>query len=258
MPQVVCIIQARRQSERLPDKTLLELSGRKVLTRVINRCQKIGGVNNVIVAAPKGAYEDPIENVARSAGADCFRGDMRDVLSRFYYAAKPTKADYIMRVTADCPLLDPVICKALLDKLLDNSADYGATANWPHGLDCEVFSWRLLEQAHHNATALADREHVTLWMKRKPDIKSVSMLPENGNLHIGNRWVVDYPEDYEFLTSLFAHFPEHEDNISWKDILEIVDRNPELRAINAKCANEWGLKNERIYKSVGHHWKSPC
>ena len=254
---ITCIIQARRQSERLPDKTLLQLGNRRVLEHVIARCKRIPSVSQVIVAAPEDPFEDAIQDVATGAGATCFRGDMHDVLSRFYYAAKQAKADYIIRVTADCPLLDPGVCQSLVEKLFSEQADYGATASWPHGLDCEVFSWSLLEQAHEQAVAKADREHVTLWMKRQKDINFVSHVPDSGDLYVGNRWVLDYPQDYEFLTALFEILPADPDALSWQDILAIIDQHPELRALNEKCAHDWGKKNEKIYQSVGHYWKSP-
>lgn len=258
MPLIVCIIQARRQSERLPDKTLMKLSGRRVLEHVIARCQQIHRVDQVLVAAPNHAEEDVIENVALKAGANCYRGDMNDVLSRFYHAAEHTNADYIMRVTADCPLLDPAVCDSLVEKFLVNQADYGSTAHWPHGLDCEIFSRALLEKAHFTANAPADREHVTLWMKRQEEVNAVSYLPETGNLHVGNRWVLDYPEDYNFLTALFDLLPDNCENLGWRDILDIVDQTPELRTLNDQQAREWGRKNEKIYQSVGHSWKSPA
>lgn len=228
-----------------------------MLQHVIERCQQIESATSVIVACPDTPLENKTLELVSQCGALGHQGSELDVLGRFRGAADLAESDYIMRVTADCPLLDPTVCNDLFKLLLAEGADYGATANWPHGLDCEVFSRALLEEAHRHASAEPDREHVTLWMKRRNDIKSVSLTPSTGHLHANNRWVVDYPEDYEFLKSLFALLPADTSLLPWQAVLEIVEQNPHLRRINEKSASEWGKKNQQIYRSVGHHWESP-
>lgn len=255
--RTICIIQARLQSSRLPGKVILPLADKPVLAHVIDRCKQIEGVDQVIVAIPSCAEEDRLEQVIGELGVRCHRGPLNDVLARYFGAAQLHESDHVMRVTADCPLLDPSICGNLLKLLIDNEADYGATAGWPHGLDCEVFTRHLLEKAYRLATAAPDREHVTLWMKRQKNIRSVSFSPNSGNHFAQNRWVIDYPEDYRFLQSLFALLPPSEAVLPWRRVLELVEQNPALRAINQVRIAEWGKKNEQIYKSVGHSWKNP-
>lgn len=257
MPSILCIIQARRQSNRLPDKILLPLGKNNVLEHVIRRCQHINAVSQVVVAAPEGRFEDVIEDVAAGSGALCFRGSMDNVLDRFWGAWKMAPADYVMRVTADCPLLDPRLCDDLVSNVLEQRADYGALSDWPHGIDCEIFTSGLLEHTQKNAENPADLEHVTLWMKRQKDIKTVTHSPGGKGLHAGNRWVVDYPEDYAFLQALIELAPDNILPWSHEEVLALVNDNPTLRRINAHCEDEWAKKNRQIYASAGHVWTKP-
>lgn len=255
MPQTICIIQARRQSTRLPNKILLDLGGKPVLQHVIERCQSIRGVAHTVVAAPTGTFEDPVEELAANCGAAIFRGDMNDVLSRYWGASQQFGASYVMRVTSDCPLLDPELCGLLLEKCQHVEADYGGLSGWPHGNECEVFTQALLDRAHKHASHSADREHVTLWMKKQKDIKTTSFFPKNKvSFRSGNRWVVDYPEDYEFLKTLFSHFPPNGAPNSWQDILSFVEANPYLRTINQMREDEWVSANREIYRQSGQNW----
>ena len=254
MAKVSCIIQARRQSSRLPDKILLPLAGKPVLGHVIERCQAIDGVDSVIVACPEGAFEDPVAATAEAAGALAYRGAMDDVLARYQGAHQLAPADYIMRVTADCPLLDPALCSELVRRALAQQADYGGLSGWPHGMECEVFSAAQLEAAHTQASKPADREHVTLWMKKQETTRKAYFSPEGASYRAGNRWVVDYPEDYDFMQALFALFPDGNAPMGWADILAVVDANPELRAINGAREEEWVAASTRIYAASGQSW----
>ena len=256
MPKTICIIQARRQSTRLPDKILQDLGGKPVLQHVIERCQSIRGVDHTVVAVPTGSFEDPVEELATRCSAAIFRGDMNDVLSRYWGASQQFSASYVMRVTSDCPLLDPELCGHLLEKCQREKADYGGLSGWPHGNECEVFTQALLDKAYKLASHSADREHVTLWMKKQKDIKTTSFFPENkATFRNGNRWVVDYPEDYEFMKALFSHFPKGSAPSSWQEILSIVDANPHLRTINQMREDEWVSANREIYRQSGQNWE---
>lgn len=256
MNSVACIIQARRQSTRLPDKILLPLGDKPVLQHVIERCKMIANISEVIIASPDDSFEDPVEQLAAKIGALIYRGSMDDVLSRYWGAAQLTEAPYIMRVTADCPLIDPQVCQALIEKTLENGADYGGLSGWPHGLDCEIFTREQLNQANRAATSPVDREHVTLWMKKQKNLKTVSLSAPSKNLFANNRWVVDYPEDYAFMQELFKFLPQNKTSL-WRDVLSVVDAHPELRCINEKRGDEWAKKNETIYKESGQRWRQP-
>lgn len=255
MTSVTCIIQARRQSSRLPDKILLPLGGKPVLAHVIERCRAIEGVDQVVVACPTGQFEDPVATVAEDAGAISYRGDMDDVLGRYWGAHQKAPSDYIIRVTADCPLLDPALCGELVRRAVEEQADYGGLSGWPHGMECEIFSAHQLEAAHKEADNPADREHVTLWMKKQQTINRVHFSPQGATRRSGNRWVVDYPEDYEFMLALFEQFAGEQVPYDWQAVLTVVDQNPHLRKINAAREEQWIKANTQIYKQSGQAWK---
>ena len=252
--EAVCIIQARRQSTRLPDKILLPLGDKPVLQHVIERCQAIEGVHKVVVARPSGEFEKPIDEIAQRSGALSYQGDMDDVLARYWGAYNVARAPYIMRVTADCPLLDPHLCAELLSKMTQDLSQYSGLDGWPHGMECEIFTEELLRQAHEEAHSLPDREHVTLWMKKRKGIKKTFHNPGKRSFRSDNRWVVDYPADYEFLKALFALFKGGAPPISWREILAVVDANPGLRKINRACEEEWNAKTVQIYQEAGQTW----
>lgn len=248
MVDVTCIIQARRQSSRLPDKIFKTLGSKPALHHVIDRCHAIQGVSHVIVASPDDPVEDPVEDLALQAGALSFRGDLHDVLSRYWHAHQLVDTPLVMRVTGDCPLLDPELCSELVTKVQQEGADYGVLVNWPHGLDCEVFTRDLLHRAHSEAHLDVDREHVTLWMKKQSDLKRTNISAPNGEMHTGNRWVLDYPEDLEFMQALFSLLPDPDAMPGWHDILQVITDNPHLRAINAECEKAWAKKTKQVYQ----------
>lgn len=248
MKKVTCIIQARRRSSRLPDKIFKSLAGKPVLEHVVERCQAIAHVTDVVVASPTGEENDPIEELVLALGAQSYRGSEHDVLSRYWGAWNKCPAPYVMRVTSDCPLLDPKVCCELVEKVTTERAEYGALVGWPHGLDCEVFSSGLLGRAFRYASHSGDREHVTLWMKKQSDLLRTNVQPPRGNLHFGNRWVLDYPEDFAFLSEIFKGLDPISPSTGWEKILEFVDQNPSLRQINADCEKAWAEKTKNIYR----------
>ncbi len=256
-PTTACIIQARRTSERLPDKVLLPLAGKPVVSHVISRCLEIPGVEHVVLATPDDPFEDPLASAAREAGALSHRGPLDDVLSRFWGAYQLCQTDYVMRVTADCPLIDPDLCQQLIDKTISKKAQYGALVNWPHGLDCEIFSATLLKKTHEFASEAVDREHVTLWMKKQPDLNRVFVTPDQPETMKGNRWVLDYPEDYDFLKQVFEKLPKGSGYPGWRDVIGVLEAFPELHEINDRCEQIWAEKNQQIYRQSGQTWRPP-
>lgn len=247
--QCVVVIQARRGSSRLPDKILKPLGGIPVLEHVLARCQAIKGVDRVICALPDDDYNDTVADMAERAGAGVFRGSEADVLARYMGAVENIDTQYVMRVTSDCPLLDPGVCGQLLAGVINKGVEYGATANWPHGLDCEVFTRQLLVDASREAKHPYDREHVTLWMKRHCIGNDFILTPDK-NYMLENRWVLDYPEDYEFLSRLFELFPSQMAEGDWTDVLALVNRHPDLRSLNKRRITDWEHKTRKIYERV--------
>lgn len=250
-PKIICIIQARRGSSRLPDKILMPLGGIPVLAHVIRRAKAINLVSHVVVAVPDEDASAPLINLAISEGVSAYKGSENDVLDRYYQAAIENAnttgqpADHVIRITSDCPLLSSTVCDDLVHGYLNAQAQYGGNSQFPHGLDCEIFSLDLLREAHQQATNLHDREHVTLWIKRREDIKTF-FLHADGHFHAANRWVVDYPQDYSFLRALYDQMGSEILTASWQNIVAFVDDHPDLRIINKEQTGLWAEKTNKI------------
>lgn len=234
MTKTVAIIQARFGSTRLPGKVLKPLGRGIVLDHAIARCHAIPSIDAVVIATTDRDEDSVIVSAAERAGALVHRGSAEDVLSRYAGAAKQAEADVALRVTSDCPLIDPGICERLIRLRAEAGADYAANNMprlYPHGLDCEVFTRAALERADRTATSPYDREHVTPWLRRTADVTRTSLIGP-GWPAVQQRWTVDFPEDYDFFAALFPLLPQ--DRIAGMDeVLGILAGHPEIVAINA-------------------------
>jgi glutamate-1-semialdehyde 2,1-aminomutase/spore coat polysaccharide biosynthesis protein SpsF len=229
------IIQARMGSSRLPGKMLRLLGGRSILAEVIRRCRAIPSADAVCLASPEGATDDVLAVEAERAGATVFRGDANDVLSRFAGAAEALGAHVVMRITGDKPLIDPEICGRLLRLRAEADADFACNnmpAGWPHGLDCEAFTSEALARADCEAETAEDREHVTPWLRRHAGLRRVNLQGPGGDC-VDLRWTLDYPEDLAFLKALFEKLPPAPAMPLFNDVMAVLDRHPEITAINA-------------------------
>ncbi len=232
----IAMIQARMSSSRLPGKVLKNLAGIPALKHVVDRAQNISGISRVVVLTSNQVDDDLIKKWCQEHNTDVFRGDLNDVLKRFYDAATHYQASSIMRLTADCPLLDPHVAGEVLALFKATAVDYCSNVvppTWPDGLDCEVFSFAALEQAYKEATSPADREHVTRYIRNNRSIFKVRNLtcPIPGLQHY--RWTLDTEADHAFLEKLLTQYPHPK---GYLDILNILADNPDLR--NANIQNE--------------------
>ncbi|MBS0185081.1 MAG: glycosyltransferase family protein [Proteobacteria bacterium] len=196
------IIQARMTSSRLPGKVMLPLWDKTVLGQVLSRCQQIKNIDVVCCAIPLGKDHDVLIAEAEKYNAVIFRGSELNVLERYYEAAKHLKADIIMRVTSDCPLINPEVCSDVLQMHIQNKAEYTCNnlpPTWPHGYDCEVFGIEELKNSLQYATHPEDFEHVTEWMRRTLKVHNFEN-PEGNHRHI--RITLDTPEDYAFIKKI--------------------------------------------------------
>lgn len=233
----IAIVQARMNSTRLPGKVLLDLSGTSVLSHVYERCRVIKGIEDVCFAVPEGASSDPVAEEALRLGASVSRGPEKDVLERYNRAAKELNAETVMRITSDCPIVDPDVCAQVLDLFNEGNCHFAtnnAPPSWPHGLDCEVFSAELLERAADRASKPFEREHVTPWMRNNNPEVTVANVPAPKNWY-KHRWTLDTPEDYEFICKLFDRMPNGAESFDYKIPLAIVEADPLLCAINIKA-----------------------
>ena len=235
MSRSVCIIQARMASTRLPGKVLLELAGRTVLSHVLERCRAVPGIDAVCCASPEGADCDLVVAEAKRCDVEIFRGSEKDVLDRYYGAAKALHADFVLRVTSDCPLIDPELCGRVLAEVTLGRADFASnniSVTWPHGLDCEAFTFALLERTSRESLIYAEREHVGLFMRHASGVRRANVAAEEKNIG-HHRWTLDTPQDYAFFDALFPRLPEGPEGWGYGVPLALVEANPELAAINA-------------------------
>ena len=242
------IIQARLGSTRLPGKVLMPIGPRTVLAHVIERCRAIDGVDAVCCAVPEGAPDDPVAAEAEDAGAVVVRGSEIDVLDRYRKAAEALVLDVVLRVTADCPLIDPAVCASVLALRRETAADYAcnnAPPSWPHGLDCEAMTMHALRRAACEAHAPWQREHVTPWLRDHPTITRANLaMPGGGGTR--HRWTLDNERDLTFLRALAERLPVGRAGWPYPVPLAIVEADPELFALNAGQDRWDGLK-----KSMG-------
>lgn len=231
--KVVAIVQARMGSTRLPGKVLLELAGAPVLRCVMNRLGRARTLDALVVATTVRPEDDALEAECRRSGWTCFRGSEEDVLDRYYQAALAHDADEIVRVTSDCPLIEPKIVDEVVTALRESGADYAANIlpprTFPRGLDVEAIRFAALERAWREDTDPARREHVTPYLYRHPERFRLHGVTGEGD-HSHQRWTVDTPEDLAFVRRIYEHFGH--DRFSWRDALALLDRYPEWLAIN--------------------------
>ena len=236
--KTVLIIQARLQSSRLPGKVLLPLGDRPMLAWVIERASRSRCIDTCMVATTTDPADDPIETWCRDNNVPVYRGSQYDVLDRYYQAAVSAEADYIIRVTADCPLIDAALIDELFAFFQKEDADFAANRlpppwhrTYPIGLDAEMVSMPMLKKAWETASEKYEREHVMPWFYDTPGRCKVAILdnPEDYGEH---RWTVDTPEDYAMMQALFEKLDDPE-TVSWKEILRVIGENPSLEMINA-------------------------
>jgi spore coat polysaccharide biosynthesis protein SpsF len=238
------LVQARAGSRRLPGKVLMPLHGRSVLAWVLERCLAVCGADLVCCVVPEGAGDTPVAVEARRCGVPVYRGAEDDVLDRYYRAAGAFGLDVVMRVTADCPLIDPVICARVLRLLENTGADYACNnlpPTWPHGLDCEAMTFEWLSRSAREATKPFEREHVTQYVRNHPAARKVNLaMPgKAADLH---RWTLDNQRDLWFLQALAARLPPGPEAWDYRVPLAIVEADPALFAINAGQDRYEGLK----------------
>jgi spore coat polysaccharide biosynthesis protein SpsF len=221
----VVVVQARMTSTRLPGKVLLDLGGRPVLAEVLRRVRAMKEQDEIIVATTSLASDDPVVELAKREGVRWFRGDELNVLSRFVGAARESRADLIVRITADCPLLDPSESDRVVRELRENAcvADYASNVlrrTYPQGLDTEALWTDTLERVHRLASSANAREHVTWFIYReRPDLflcRSVTDGPTD-NSHL--RWTLDTSEDLEAIRRIYSGLGLSENLRPYREIL---------------------------------------
>lgn len=239
------IVQARFGSSRLPGKILEPIMGKSALLWCLERCRNIPGVDMVVCAIPNGHEDDPVAKEARAAGFYVTRGSTTDVLARYAKAARDVDADTVMRVTSDCPFIDPGVCGQVLALLGGPDVDYACNnmpPRFPHGLDCDAFPAALLFEAERLAHDPYEREHVTPWLRRHRRLSKACLRGPGGGLE-RLRWTLDYAEDLEFFRRCVEAFGPDAENASAAELAALCLRRPDLVAINADVIDEGRLSD---------------
>lgn len=250
----LAIIQARCGSSRLPAKVLKDLCGKTALERVIDRVKKSKYVDEVMIATTINKEDIPIVQLVSQLGIRVFVGSSQDVLDRYYQAAKLLCPEYVIRITADCPVFDADILDDAIEKLKPET-DYMAALSetLADGLDLEIMRFEVLKRAWSEAQLASEREHVTMYIKNNKNLFQIQDYKSPlGNLH-EERWTIDEPEDYLFIKKIYEHFYKlGREDFDSKDILLYLDKNPEIRDMNRGFIRNEGLlislKNDRIVK----------
>lgn len=232
--KTLIIVQARMTSTRLPGKVLLPLAGEPMLTRLLQRLRRVRRAHGIVVATTINATDDPIAALCAQQAVPCHRGSEHDVLSRYADAARLHGADVVVRITSDCPLIDPALIDQVIAAYEEGGSDYVSNMlppTWPYGMAVEVFSAAALAQAHAEATQAAEREHVTpfiYWHPERYRLRNVAS-PVDLSQH---RWTVDTPEDYALVGRLFDHLMPNHPQFTQADVLALLDQHPDWIAIN--------------------------
>jgi len=253
MPRVIAIIQGRMTSSRLPGKILADLAGQPMLQRVFLRTSRAATVTETIFATTTDPSDDPVGEYCDFSGIPHTRGSLYDVLDRYYQTAEQAKAEVVVRVTADCPVIDPTLIDAVVNILIEDENDFACNRlplpwhrTYPIGLDVEACTFDVLEKAWKQAKEPQHREHAMPFIYEGVELTTVNRQLQTGLsprgfkialLHhttdFGNyRWTVDTREDLEFMRQVYARF-DGRDDFSWKEVLELVHSEPELMKINA-------------------------
>lgn len=234
--KTVIIVQARMTSTRLPGKVLKEVLGKPLLEYQIERLRRVKLADGIVIATTVNETDLPIVQLCEKLNIAYFRGSEEDVLSRYYYAAVQYQADAVVRITSDCPIIDPRLVDEVIALYRNNYPQFDYVSNvgkrtFPRGMDTEVFSFQALQEAHREATLPEDREHVTPFIRRNTERHKAANLryPEDQSAH---RWTVDTPEDFALIEKIIVALADCRPEFTLEDCLRLLRENPEWSSIN--------------------------
>lgn len=241
---ILGILQARVSSTRLPGKVLRSILGKPMLAREIERILQAESIDRLIVATSANQEDDAIEELCSSVGIDCYRGSLEDVLDRFYQAAKKYNPEHVIRLTGDCPLIDPQVIDQLIKFHISGDYDYTSNAlepTYPDGLDVEAIRFSALEHAWRGSQLQSAREHVTLYLYQNPQLFKIGILKNSVDLSY-LRWTVDELQDFELVSQIYESLYPLNPQFATQDILQYLDQHTDLKTKNTVLERNEGLK----------------
>ena len=243
---IYAIIQARMGSTRLPGKVMMDLCGSPIIEHVVQRLSKSNLIDKIIIATSFDSNNQPIIDFCKENDIDYFVGSEDDVLDRYYQAAIDKhigEDDIIIRITSDCPLIDPFVVDKVIKEHLSKDNDYTTNVldcTYPDGLDCEVFNFSVLKDTWINANLSSQREHVTLYIRDNPDKFKLGNVKNDVDLS-DLRWTLDEKEDLIFITEVYKNLYDKDSFFTMEDIVDLLNEKPELLKINSKFTRNEGL-----------------
>lgn len=243
---IVAIVQARMSSTRLPGKTMLDVLGKPLLFRQLERMEKAQLIDKIVVATSTREDDDAIVEFCSKYGYTCFRGSLNDLLDRHYQAAVRYDADVVLKIPSDCPLIDHRIIDLVIEEYLNNIDKYDFVTNlkpgsWPDGNDVEVMPIHTLEQAWIEAKSVNEREHTTPFITNAMNGFKIKNVSWNSGLDYSatHRWTIDYPEDYQFIRRVYEELYPSNPDFSLNDILQLIMLKPDIQDINSRFAGQY-------------------
>ncbi|WP_251929714.1 cytidylyltransferase domain-containing protein [Salinibacter ruber] len=232
--RIVAIIQARMGSTRLPGKVMREIRGRPMIDWVVGRADRISKLDETVVATSVLEQEKPLVEHLGAQNVPVVRGPEEDVLARFVQAAETKDADAVVRITADCPLLMPEVSGQVIRSFVRQECDYASNTierTYPRGLDTEVISTEALQKTDRKATSSADREHVTRYVRRRPEqFRQCSVAAEIDRSDL--RWTVDEEADLKLVRRIYEALGAQAMEADYEDVLGVLEERPEWTDIN--------------------------
>ncbi len=255
-PTIIAFVQARMTSTRLPGKVLKPLGSRTAVGYVFHQLSASKRLTKSVLVTSTDQTDDPLVSWAKRHKTECERGSLKDVLDRYYQAAKAYKADVVVRITADCPLIDPAIVDVVIERYMQGDCDYCSNIvppTFPDGLDTEVFSFEVLERVWKEASHPVEREHVTAFIhnfSKNFRMANVAAPADYSKL----RWTLDTPQDYEFLNRVIQnlemkYIKQPDARFSMRDVLELLNEDKSLLEINNNST-----RNEGYFSSLPHDY----
>ncbi len=238
---ILCIVQARSSSSRLPGKVLKPILGKPMILHELERLRRSKRIDKIVLATSQDDSDNILARIVAESGVEVHRGSLDDVLDRYYQCAKPYQPDHVVRITGDCPVIDWRIVDEVIEKHLEEGNDYTSLSEeYPDGLDTEVVRFLALEQAWKEARLLSEREHVTLYIRNHAKEFQCGKMtcPQNLNQM---RWTVDEPQDFEFIWQVYEELYSSNEDFAMQEILRLLEKRPELLAVNQGIQRNEGL-----------------